>query len=99
MGAHRRFALIAHEQDDRLRVADQGTEVVQDAAAREHAVGGDEDVWPLAPIDQFRLSRKGRLFRGREIDRPFAFGQKRERVGVVVVGVLAVDGRGLGGHR
>ena len=95
----RHLALIAHEQDHRLWIADEGAQVVQDAAAGEHAVRRHENIRPLRLVDLLGVGCQRRFLLVREVDRGFTAIEQGQRFGVVVVAMLAVDRRRLGGHR
>src|SRR6185436_18859264 len=52
--AERALALVADEQDRRVRIADEVAQVVHNTAAREHPIRGHDHVRPLRGRDRLR---------------------------------------------
>ena len=94
------LALVADEQDRRVRVVDEVAQVADDAAAGEHAVGRDDHVRPRRPGDRLRCLHVVRHDLVRVVERGRRPSRSSSRgLLVVVVGVAPVDVGGLRGHR
>ena len=91
--------LEADEEDRGLRVRETAPEVVQDAAAGDHAARGDDDRGAADVVDLARLLHGARQLEASRVERAGARGHGLGGVRIQVLRVLAVEARRLDRHR
>src|SRR5262245_60782560 len=99
VGAERALTLVADEQQDGLRVADEVSEMAQDAPAGQHPIRGHDHVRPRRRLDRLRIADMARLDLPGIVERRVALTEKLRGLLVVRLRVAAVDVGGFRRHR
>ena len=97
--AERALALIADEEQRRVRIVDEIAQVVQHAPAGEHAVRRDDHVRPRRGLDRAGSRHVVRDGRAGIVEGDAPSREHRARLLVEVLRMASVDRRGLRCHR